>query len=174
MGLDGPLFYLWFLNFTFSDMGRELAETIHALCAPAIEAAGYELVDVEWKREQHGWVCRLFIDCTGGVSHVDCERVSREVSALLDVHDVIPHAYHLEVSSPGLNRPLRTLEHFRRQIGKLARARLKTGIDGRRNFLGTILSVDDEGHTVTLDVDGKQYILPVSDLDRANLEYRFD
>lgn len=155
-------------------MANPVAEKVRALVEAPIAAAGYEFVDAEWKHDQVGWVCRVFIDGPGGISHADCERVSRELSALLDVHEVIPHAFHLEVSSPGLNRPLRTAEHFRRFVGQRAYVRLRDGRDGRKNFAGVILSVDAFCKTVSLDVDGRKVELPLSDLDRANLEHEFE
>lgn len=159
-----------------ADCSVALADKIRNVVAPPTEAAGYELVDVEWKRERVGWVCRILIDRIGdgpgGVGHHDCERVSRELSAVLDVADVIPQAYSLEVSSPGLDRPLRTAEHFRRFIGHGARVRLRDGLEGRRNFAGTILAVADSNDKVVLEVDGREYVLPLADLDRANLEYK--
>jgi ribosome maturation factor RimP len=152
-------------------MPHPLTEKIREVVTPVIEGAGYELVDVEWKHEQGGWVIRMFIDSPRGISHEDCEQVSRQVSATLDVHDVVPHAYNLEVSSPGLNRPLRTAEHFRRFVGQKARVRLKEGIEGRRNFAGTIVAAEES--TVTMDVDGKQVMLPFADFDKANLDFEF-
>jgi ribosome maturation factor RimP len=153
-------------------MANQLLEKVKAVLVPAVEAAGYEVVELEWKREQSAWILRLFIDNPlGGVSHTDCERVSREVSAVLDVHDVVRQHYNLEVSSPGLNRPLRTPAHFRRFIGQKARIRLRRGIEGRRNFAGQILAVTAEA--VKVEVEGKEWDLPFTDLDRANLEYQF-
>src|SRR5437762_2417983 len=114
-------------------MPNPTADKIRDVIVPPIEAAGYELVDVEWKHEQPGWIVRVFIDKPGGVGHQDCERISRELSAVLDVHDVVPHHYSLEVSSPGLNRPLKSAASFRRFIGQKAHAKLKLGLDGRRN-----------------------------------------
>jgi ribosome maturation factor RimP len=143
------------------------------LISAPVEGSGYELVDVEWKHEQGGWVVRVFIDGPGGISHHDCERVSRELSALLDVHDVIPHAYSLEVSSPGLNRPLRNAAQFRRFLGEKARVKLVSGIDGRRNYAGTIVSVTDDDRSVILEVDGLEHALPLADLEKANLEWDF-
>jgi ribosome maturation factor RimP len=156
-------------------MSKQLLEKVRDVVVPAVEAVQYEVVDVEWKREQGSWILRIFIDnpLGTGISHDDCERVSRQVSATLDVTDVIPHAYALEVSSPGLDRPLRTPDHFRRFIGQKARVKLRLGVDGRRNFAGQIVSVSEEGKTITVSVDGKEYELPLSDLDRANLEYQF-
>src|SRR5688572_21219200 len=104
-------------------MSNTVVEKVRELATPAIESAAYELVDVEWRREFGSWILRVFIDGPGGITHEDCERVSRELSALLDVHDVIPQAYNLEVSSPGLNRPLRTAEHFKRFTGQKAKVK---------------------------------------------------
>jgi ribosome maturation factor RimP len=158
-------------------MANPLVDKIRETIQPPIEAAGYELVAVEWKHEQPGWICRVYIDKPEGVTHEDCERVSRETSAVLDVHDVIPHAYNLEVSSPGLNRPLVTPAHFRRFIGKRAKVRLRQGIAGRRNFTGRIVDVTDgdggQDTQVKLEVDGAEVALPLADLDKANLEYSF-
>ena len=153
-------------------MSHDVADKIHALVLPAVEAAGYELVEAQWKHEQPGWVVRLLIDSPAGVGLTDCERVSREVSVLLDVHDVIPHAFSLEVSSPGLDRPLVKPSHFRRFLGKRARVRLKAGVEGRRNFSGTIVDADEA--RVLLEVDGKEFALPLVDLDRANLVFEVE
>ncbi len=151
---------------------QKTTETLMTILQPPVEGAGYELVDLAWKREQQGWVLRVFIDGPHGVGLADCERVSRELSAVLDVNDVIPHAYSLEVSSPGLDRPLRTAEHFARFVGQKARVRLHAGVGGRRNFSGTIRAVSPSGEVV-LDVDGAAFTLPLADLERANLEYQF-
>jgi ribosome maturation factor RimP len=148
-----------------------VADRAREIILPPVEAAGYELVDVQWKHEQGGWVLRVLVDKPGGIGHSDCERVSRELSVVLDVHDVVSHAYSLEVSSPGLDRPLRTADHFRRFIGSKARVRLLQGIDGRRNYTGVIVAVDAAAGTVTLEVDGQEHVLPLADLDKANLQF---
>ena len=156
------------------------------LVRPAVEGQGYELVELEWKREQVGWVFRLFIDRLPGqgyVSHEDCVNVSREVSALLDVHDALPANYHLEVSSPGVNRPLKRGADFGRFLGQRAKVRLReeealpavgaqAGTAPRRNFTGTIESV--EGETVCLQVDGADLVrLPVAAMEKAHLVFEF-
>lgn len=154
-------------------MPNPLTDKIREVVTPPTEGAGYELVDVEWKREQSGWVCRVFIDRPDrGISHEDCERVSRELSAVLDVHDVIPQAYSLEVSSPGLDRPLRTVAHFSRFVGKKARVRMRQGVEGRRNFSGTIVGVSG-GHAL-VEVEGQEFALPVADIERANLVFELN
>jgi ribosome maturation factor RimP len=164
----------------------EIKDKLLELSAPVCAGSGYELVDLAFTREQDGWVLRVFIDNAaaeeGGISFADCEHVSRELSTVLDVEDPITQAYRLEVSSPGLDRPLRTAEHFRRQIGEVVKARLHIGVDGRRNFRGTIQSVepaereptaseadDDRAAVITLDVDGQPWKLPVADLESARL-----
>lgn len=152
-------------------MPHPLQAKLLEVVTPVVEGAGYELVDVEWKHEQGGWVIRVFIDGPRGISHEDCEQVSRTLSATLDVHDVVPHAYNLEVSSPGLNRPLRTPEHFRRFVGQKARVKLKDGLEGRRNFAGVIVGAEDAA--VTIEADGRTFTLPFADLEKANLEWQF-
>jgi ribosome maturation factor RimP len=161
-------------------MPHPIVEKIRRAIEPAINGAGYELVALEWKREISGWVCRVFIDRLegvegGAVGIADCERVSRELSPVLDVTGVIEQAYSLEVSSPGLDRPLCTAAHFRRFIGKKARAKLFNGVDGRRNFSGTIVAVPEgEPAQVVIEVDGQRFALPLADLEKANLVYEVE
>jgi ribosome maturation factor RimP len=97
----------------------------------------------------------------------DCERVSRDVSAALDVADTVPHAYQLEVSSPGLDRPLRRERDFARFVGESARIRLNDGVEGRRNFLGTLRAAKDG--RVEIACDGRSYEIPIDDIQKANL-----
>lgn len=159
---------------------------LDALVRPAVEGQGYELVELEWRREQVGWVFRLYIDRQPGqgyVSHEDCVNVSREVSALLDVHDALPTNYHLEVSSPGVNRPLKRAADFARFLGQKAKVRLReeaalpvdngpAGSVPRRNFTGKIEAV--EGETVCLHVEGADVVrLPVGAMEKAHLVYEF-
>ena len=148
------------------------------LAEPYVRDAGFDLIEVQSGREQGGWVVRLFIDrppdrpeasagTTAGVSHQDCERVSRDVSAALDVADPIPHAYQLEVSSPGLDRPLRRERDFARFAGANARVRMTEGVEGRRNFSGTLRGAKDG--RVEIECDGRSYQLPIDDIAKANL-----
>ncbi len=148
------------------------------LAEPYVRDAGFDLIEVQFAREQRGAVLRLFIDRPAGsagdqatdqtlVGVDDCERVSRDVSAALDVADNIAHTYLLEVSSPGLDRPLRRERDFARFVGESARVRLEAGVEGRRNFSGTIRGAKD-GH-VEIACDGRSYALPIDDIVRANL-----
>jgi ribosome maturation factor RimP len=152
------------------------------IAEPVCEDGGYELVDIRYVREQGGWVVRAFIDHPDGISFADCERVSRELSAVLDVEDPIPHGYNLEVSSPGVDRPLRTASHFRKFIGHSARVVLARDLDGRKRFKGSIVEVaptDDDAAeasspsvtpSVTIEIeDGQRFVLPVADIASARL-----
>jgi ribosome maturation factor RimP len=151
-------------------MRKDLQE-LWTLAEPYVRDAGFDLVEVQSGREPGGWILRIFIDqpvgTEGAIGHLDCERVSRDLSAALDVADIIPHAYQLEVSSPGLDRPLRRERDFARFVGASARVRLVEGVGGRRNFSGTIRGAKD-GH-VEIECDGRSYQLPIDDIAKANL-----
>jgi len=146
---------------------REFAAQIRGLVEPVIELEGMELVEVEYRRESTGWVLRLFVDKEGGVSVDDCARMSRVVSDLLDVADPIDTPYHLEVSSPGLDRPLRKADHFRRNVGSIVSVKTITPIEKRRKFKGILSGVDDEG--ITLELEGHAYRIPLAAIERARL-----
>ena len=132
---------------------------------------GYELVDVEFGGGGGNSRLRLFIDCERGIGLDDCERVSHQVSALLDVEDPIPGQYVLEVSSPGLNRTLRTREHFERYLGSRVKVKMKGLTDGRRRFTGQLSKVEDAA--VTLLVDGEQIELALESIQKAQLSPEF-
>lgn len=192
-------------------------EKLLRLAEPVCKGAGYELVDLTLAPSREGLVLRVFIDYLplpeilspsstdagaseagdvrpaverSEISLADCERLSRELGTALDVEDVIGHAYHLEVSSPGVDRPLRTLEHFRRFIGQEIKVKLHDGVDGRRNFKGVLLAVSppadagggagqpagagdgdggEAGATITMEADGKQHTLPFDDIESTRL-----
>ncbi|HLK88631.1 MAG TPA: ribosome maturation factor RimP [Polyangia bacterium] len=186
---------------------RKDLQDLWLLAEPYVRDAGFDLIEVQFGREQRGSVLRLFIDrpvpdrldrpvpdrldrpqtttgSTGGavgeseaagaegtnptlITVDDCERVSRDVSAALDVADKIPNAYQLEVSSPGLDRPLRRERDFARFVGESAKVRLEVGVEGRRNFSGTIRGAKDG--RVEIACDGRSYELPIDDIVRANL-----
>ena len=135
----------------------------------ALAALHYELVAVDFLRE-HGWVLRVFMDRPEGgtVSVDDCALASRDISTALDVADLITVPYSLEVSSPGLERPLRREKDFARFAGKRARLRTRDPIDGRRNFAGTLKGVEDG--RVAIECEGQVYKVPLAELAKANLE----
>jgi len=148
-------------------MIRQAYTQLRHLLEPVISLLGYELVGVEYHGQGRNNVLRIYIDKTGGVTLDDCEKVSRQVSGLLDVEDPIRERYTLEVSSPGLDRPLFTKEHFVRHKGQWAQLRLDKPLDGRRNFKGIIQGMQDE--EVLLDVDGAQLVLPLKSIEKARL-----
>lgn len=135
----------------------------------ALAALHYELVALDFQRE-HGWVLRVYIDRPegGNVGIDDCTAASRDISTALDVADLIHVPYSLEVSSPGLDRPLRREKDFARYTGKRARLRTRDPIDGRRNFSGTLKGVEDG--RVAIECDGQLFKLPLSEVAKANLE----
>lgn len=139
---------------------------------PALEGMGYELVEVEYLCERGRWVLRLYIDQEKGITVDDCAAVSREMGDVLDSRDLIPHGYVLEVSSPGLNRPLRKEKDFEKRIGRKIRVRMAAPVEGRRNFVGTLTGFRDG--TLSLDVDRQSFSLPVSEVEKAHLIYEFE
>ena len=159
---------------------EELVNVLNKLADPICRAHGVELVDVRYLRERGGAVIRIIIDKDSpgeddgsGVSLDDCTRVSRDVSSALDVHDdAMPSGgYRLEVSSPGLERPLVKLADFERFSGREIKLRTREAIDRRRRFQGTLVGVTDGA--VTLDQDGTVLHIPHAAIAQANLVYRF-
>jgi len=124
-------------------MSEQITARIRAFAEELLSSMGMELVEVQFRREGHGWVLRLFIDGEEGVTLEHCSMVSREISAYLDVEDLIEQSYHLEVSSPGLERPLYSLRDFKRFCGKNARVKLRESVNGQRVFTGRINQVHD-------------------------------
>lgn len=144
-----------------------LEKQLHAMLEAPVVAIGYELVGLEFVRAGQHSTLRIFIDHENGITVEDCADVSRQVSAVLDVEDPISVVYNLEVSSPGLDRPLFTLDHYRRFIGSDVNIVLKMAMQNRRKWKGTIQSV--EGETVTLNVDGVEEAFALSNIAKANL-----
>ena len=141
---------------------RQLIE----LLEPPVEALGYELVDLDVRVGRHG-LLRIYVDKDDGVNLTDCELVSRQLSAFLDVEDPLPGRYVLEVSSPGLDRPLRTLEHFRRFRDRRAKVRLREPRESRRMLNGRLLGIRDE--SIVMDVDGEIWRLQPAEIASARL-----
>ncbi|WKZ33876.1 MAG: ribosome maturation factor RimP [Thermodesulfobacteriota bacterium] len=144
-------------------------DRIRELAGPVAEGFGLELVDVAYASEYGRRVLRIYIDKPGGITVEDCERVSRELSAILDVEDPIPQSYNLEVSSPGLDRPLKTEADFSRFRGRKARIKTREPIEGRRNFKAAIDEARD-GEVLVTDFDGKKFTIAISNIDKARLE----
>lgn len=136
------------------------------LLEPPLQSLGYELVDLEVRTGGDG-LLRVFIDREPSVTLADCELVSQQIGALLDVEDPLPGRYVLEVSSPGADRRLRTPEHFARFAGFEARIELNAPLDGRRRFKGRYTMPDER--SIEIDVDGTVWRLPVEDIAVARL-----
>lgn len=162
----GLFFFVW-LEFQALTMALPLRERLIALAEPLLGQLGYELVELEYVPGRARAVVRVFIDRPQGVGIEDCERVSHELSALLDVEDPVPMGYTLEVSSPGLDRVLRTAAHFQRFVGERIWLELKVARDGRRRYTGRLAALD--GQSVELDVDGAMVRVPFEQIGRARL-----
>jgi ribosome maturation factor RimP len=153
---------------------REVAE-------PILAGEGYELVDLEYVREREGWVLRLFIDKVNkanpkdSVGIEDCTKASHAVETAIDVEDFIPHEYNLEVSSPGLDRPLKKPEHFQKSLGQ--KVKVKTygpiGEPPRKNFSGVLSAATAQDVTVQVEGAG-EFRIPMKEIAKANLEFEFD
>jgi ribosome maturation factor RimP len=143
-------------------------EELIKLLEPAIEGLGYELSDLELKVGGLDGVVRIFIDkYPEGIDLEDCQAVSRQVSAILDVEDPIPGNYNLEVSSPGLDRRLKKIEHFQRFIGENVKIKLRFPQDGRRNYSGELKAAADDN--IEVEVDGETHQLPIATIETARL-----
>ena len=138
---------------------------------PAVAETGKELLGVEYISAGNNSVLRLFIDHENGINVDDCAEVSRQVGAILDVEDPISSEYNLEVSSPGVDRPLFELSHFQQVIGETINVRLSMPMNGRRKFKGLLAAIENE--TLIIEVDGIDYELAISNVDKANLVARF-
>jgi ribosome maturation factor RimP len=141
------------------------------MAAPLAANEGLENVDIELKHEgrRGGRVLRLYLDKEGGPNVDDLSRVSRRLSELLDENDVVDGAYTLEISSPGINRPLKRPEHFARFVGKKVRVRTREMINGRRSFLGDLLEVTPD--KIAVNQDGSRWEIPFSLIEKSNYEH---
>ena len=153
----------------------DIEQKVRELASPLLAAEGLELVDVEYVREREGFILRMFIDKpNGGVGLEDCTLASHTVDTVLDVEDFIPNEYNLEVSSPGLNRPLTRAEHFVKAIGKKVKVKTFGPVfePPRKNFTGLLKAADAE--KVIVEVDGAgSFTVPLKDIAKANLEFEF-
>ena len=163
---------------------QAVTERVRALASRVAGSYGLDLFDVQYRREGPGMVLRVQIDRPGSgrtaeesVSVEDCARVSRDLSAVLDVEDVVPTAYTLEVSSPGLDRPLRQAADYGRFAGRRAKLVMREAVDGQMFFKGRLggIETDQERRDVVIIVgdDGRSHRVPVGVITRANLEVEF-
>jgi ribosome maturation factor RimP len=149
------------MNGFVEDKVRAFAETL-------LPSMGLELVEVQFRLEGHGWVLRLYIDGKEGITVDHCSQVSREVGDFLDVENLIDHAYHLEVSSPGLERPLRSMKDFQTYLGKKAKVKLREDVEGLRVVIGDISRAEGDIVELVLE-DGAKYQVAFEQIRKARL-----
>ncbi|MEE9575126.1 MAG: ribosome maturation factor RimP [Gammaproteobacteria bacterium] len=147
-------------------MHRQHSELIELL-EPVITALGYEMLGIEYFKQKDGSLLRLYIDSDAGITLDDCTRVNHQVIGVLDVHDPIKERYHLEISSPGLDRPLFTLKQFQRFLGQQVKIKLREKIDERRKFTGVIKAIEETA--VLVSEEGIDYLIPADVIDSAHL-----
>ncbi len=152
----------------FLKMSQFVTDKVQSFLQILLPTLGLELFEVQFRREGHGWVLRVFIDAEAGVTLQHCSDVSRELGNHLDVEDCIDHAYHLEVSSPGLERPLRTIGDFIRFQGKKARVKLHNQMDERKVLEGVIEAVSEEQILLRL-TDGGSAQFSIEMMNKARL-----
>lgn len=147
------------------------AETVVELIQPVFEGVGLELIDVTFTKEGSDWYLRIFIDKPGGVGIEDCQSISREIDKILDDKDPIPQSYVLEVSSPGIERPLKKPADYDRFSGSLANIITYVPLGGKKNFRGRLVGL--RGNDVVLTVNGSEITIPFEQVAGAHLEVEF-
>lgn len=154
-------------------MQREtIQQTIASLIAPLVAEQGFELVDLQIQPRRSQWLVRIFADADGGIGLEDCRRLSREIGQVLDAEAFIPASYRLEVSSPGLDRPLHTVRDFQRQSQRLVRVFLHTPFDGQVQYVGRVVAVTDE--KLLLQVTPEMPVtIPLMLIDHGVVELEF-
>ena len=170
MGL-GPIFCIWvfYLESCRAVSLKNSVAKVRDLIEPTVQALELELWGIEHASQGKYSVLRIFIESEAGITIDDCEKVSRQVSAILDVEDPISGEYTLEVSSPGLDRPLFTLDQFAQFVETEISVRTRSPIDGRRKFKGKIAEVTED--SVKVQVDKELFDLPILEIEKANVEY---
>jgi len=151
----------------------KIADKVFSIINPIVIDMGYELLGIEYVGSGKYSVLRLYIDCEEGIGVNDCETVSRQVSSIMDVEDPIIGQYNLEVSSPGIERPLFVIAHYQRFLGHDVCLRTYRLIDGRRNFTGCIGSVGESGNTIELVTELGPVTLDIDLIEKANLVAHF-
>lgn len=150
----------------------QFIDQLNAMLEPAVEALGFELLGVEFIRAGKHSTLRVFIDSENGITVDDCADVSHQVSAVLDVEDPINTEYNLEVSSPGMDRPLFKDQHYADCVGETVSVRLRVPMGNRRNFKGEVLQV--EAGVLTVAVDNEQFELAIGNIEKGNLVPNFN
>lgn len=144
---------------------------LQELIEPSVVALGYQLWGFDMVSQGRHSMLRIYIDAEAGIDVEDCAKVSRQVSGILDVEDPISGEYTLEVSSPGMDRPLYTLEQYKAYVGHVLQLKLRMPFDGRRNFKGLLSGIEDED--IVLIVDQEEFLLPIDHIEKANIVPQF-
>ncbi|WP_018250157.1 ribosome maturation factor RimP [Orenia marismortui] len=152
-------------------MAKKAETLVEELAKPIIEEKGLELVDVEYKKEGENWVLRVFIDQEDGVSLENCQEISRMLSEQLDIDDPIANSYLLEVSSPGIDRPLKTEKDYKRFSGRLIDISTYAPINGQRKLTGELLGLKDDN--IEIRIDGDEILVPLDKVSQTRLAIEF-
>ncbi len=153
-------------------MSEFVIDKIEEYLKTLLPSLGLELFDIQFRQEDRGWVLRIYIDSEEGVGIDSCTKVSREISSYLEVEDIIDHAYHLEISSPGLERPIRNASEFKRYIGKDAKVKLHHPVENQKVFVGSIERVSEEEKITLLSDEGGEITFVMLDVNQARLYLR--
>ena len=148
-----------------------IEQVVEELAEPILEELNYELVDVEFKKEKGDWYLRFYIDKPGGITLDDCQKFSERISDKLDETDPIPHRYYLEVSSPGLDRPLKQDTDFVRFKGRKVHVKLYRSVNGIKNYYGSLIGLEDG--KVVIEDEGQIYSFPRQDIAVIRLVVEF-
>lgn len=143
---------------------------VEELLAPILSSGGFELVDMEYKKEGGTFFLRVFIDKEGGITLDDCALVNEELGTILDVEDVIPNEYTLEVSSPGVERPLKKIDDYKRFVGQQARLKLYKPLEGKKDIVGVIDGVEDSRIRLVEDKTNTSIEVDLKDIAKSNLK----
>ena len=149
-------------------------ERIREYLTLPVEGAGYELVDIEYKKEGQGWILRLYIDWANGIHLEDCIKINDICEPLMDASEIIPGAYTLEVSSPGIFRPLTKPQHFEKAVGKIIRVRLFQKFEEKKQAKGELIETTQEGISLWLEDEEKKLFIPYKLIAKSNLEPQLD
>lgn len=150
---------------------HQFEKTVLELLEPVGKTHGYEIVDVDWTNDAGKSVLRVYIDKDGGVDVDDCSKLSGYFEDVLDMEDALSGKYQFEVSSPGLNRPLRTKPHYEKALGQKVHIVTHEKIDGRKNYKG-ILKAAEEAHVV-VEIDNQEFQVPLAQIAKAHIVYQF-
>lgn len=172
---ENGLFIKWalcpFFVCAWQNLMASIQEYLTDLLDPVVRSLSCELWGIEYSGQGRRAMLRIFIDKEGGVGVEDCEKVSRQVASVLDVEDPIKAEYTLEVSSPGMDRPLFKLDQYQRNLGQKLSVRLRVAFEGRRKFTGILKNIEND--EIVLEVDDEEYLLPFELIDKANIVPQF-